>query len=44
MATFTVSIPENLKARLDSFPHINWSEYIKSRFELRAKEFQKLRK
>ena len=41
MATFTVSIPEKLKKRLDEFPSINWPEYLKERFEVRIAEFRK---
>ncbi len=41
MATFTVSIPKELKKKLDAHPEINWAEYIKKRFEIRVKEFQK---
>ena len=41
MATFTVSIPEDLKKRMDEHPEINWAEYIKQRFEVRIQEFKK---
>ncbi|MFH0701119.1 MAG: hypothetical protein V2A62_01645 [Candidatus Woesearchaeota archaeon] len=41
MATFTVSIPDKLKKELDRFPEVNWPEYLKKRFEVRLKEFQK---
>ena len=41
MATFTVSIPEELKKKLDEYPEINWAEYLKKRFELRLKELNK---
>ncbi len=41
MATFTLSIPDELKKRLDEFPEINWAEYIKQRLEIRAKQFSK---
>lgn len=46
MATFTVSIPEDLKKKMDERPDINWAEYLKKRFELRIKElikFEELR-
>lgn len=39
--TFTVSIPEDLKRRIDAHPEINWAEYLKQRFEAKLKEFQK---
>ena len=41
MATFTVSIPENLKKKMDEHNEINWAEYLKKRFEIRMKEFKK---
>ena len=41
MATFTVSIPEELKKKLDEHPEINWAEYLKKRFEQRIKELIK---
>ena len=41
LTTFTVSIPDDLKKKLDEHPEINWAEYIKQRFEVRLKEFQK---
>ena len=41
MPTFTVSIPEDLKKKMDSHPEINWAEYLKQRFEIRLNEFKK---
>ncbi len=41
MATFTISIPEDLKKKLDAHPEINWAEYLKSRFEWRIKELKR---
>ena len=41
MATFTISIPEDLKKKIDECPEINWAEYLKKRFELRIKELNK---
>ncbi|MFH1365554.1 MAG: hypothetical protein ABIH28_03150 [archaeon] len=41
MATFTISIPEELKKKLDEHPEINWPEYLKKRFEERIKELKK---
>tara|TARA_Y100000034_G_scaffold50687_1_gene62424 strand:+ start:877 stop:1011 length:135 start_codon:yes stop_codon:yes gene_type:complete len=44
MATFTISIPEELKKRMDTHPEINWAEYVKQRFKIRIKEFKKIKK
>ncbi len=41
LTTFTVSIPDDLKKKLDEHPEINWAEYIKQKFEVRLKEFKK---
>ena len=41
MTTFTVSIPEELKKKIDEHPEVNWAEYIKKRFEIRMKELKK---
>ena len=41
MGTFTVSIPEELKKKMDEHPEINWAEYLKKRFEVRIKELKK---
>lgn len=41
MATLTVSIPDELKKRLDRHPEINWSAYLKERFALKLKQFRK---
>ena len=41
MATFTVSIPQELKKKIDEHPEINWTEYLKKRFEIRMKELKK---
>ena len=41
MATFTVSISEDLKRKIDEHPEINWAEYLKKRFEQRIKELNK---
>ena len=41
MATFTISIPEDLKKKIDAHPEINWAEYLKKRFEQRIKELSK---
>lgn len=44
MATFTVSIPEELKKEIDKHPEINWPEYLKKKFMERIIEFQKFEK
>ena len=41
MATFTVSIPEDLKKKINEHSEINWAEYLKKRFEIRIKELSK---
>lgn len=41
MATFTVSINEELKKEMDKFPEINWAEYLKQRLKVRLKEFKR---
>ncbi len=41
MATFTLSIPEELKKKMDEHPDINWAEYLKKRFMERMIEFKK---
>ena len=41
MATFTVSIPDKLKKKIEEHPEINWAEYIKKRFEMKIKELKK---
>jgi len=41
MATFTVSIPEELKKKIEEHSEINWAEYLKKRFELRILELRK---
>ena len=41
MATFTISIPKDLKKKIDERPEINWAEYLKKRFELRIRELSK---
>ena len=38
MATFTVSIPEELKAQIDKYPEINLAEYLKKKFQLKLQE------
>jgi hypothetical protein len=41
MTTFTVSIPEDLKKKIDACPEINWAEYLKKRFDVRLKELKR---
>ena len=41
MATFTVSIPKELKEEIDKYPEVNLAEYLKRRFQLRLKELFK---
>ena len=41
MATLTVSIPEELKKKIDLHSEINWAEYLKQRFGIRVREFRK---
>lgn len=44
MATFTVSIPKELKERIDKYPEINLAEYLKKQFQLRLTELIKFEK
>ena len=39
MTTFTLSIPDELKKKIDAVPEVNWPEYLKKRIEQRIKEF-----
>ncbi len=41
MATFTISLPEDLKKEVDKHPEINFPEYLKQKFQLKIKEFRK---
>ena len=43
MATLTLSIPDELKARLDACPSVNWTEYLKLRFARKLKQLRKLK-
>lgn len=43
MTTFTISIPENMKKKIDSHPEINWAEYLKQRFRIKINELKKLK-
>ncbi len=44
MATFTVSIPKELKEGIDEYPEVNLAEYLKRRFQFRLKELIKFEK
>ena len=47
MPTLTLSIPKELKERLDKHPEVNWPEALKSRLKKRAEallKFEKMRK
>lgn len=44
MATLTVSIPKDLKKRMDELPEVNWQEAIKIRLKKRAEELEKFEK
>jgi len=41
MATFTISIPKELKKKIEEHSEINLAEYLKKRFEIRIKELKK---
>ena len=41
MATFTISIPDELKKQIAERLEINWAEYLKKKFEARIKELKK---
>ena len=41
MVTFTISIPEELKEKIEKHPEINWAEYLKRRFQERIIELNK---
>jgi len=43
MATFTVSIPEELKKRIVEHPEINWAEFLKKRFLIRIEQLDKFK-
>jgi len=36
MPTLTVSIPQELKKKMDQYPEINWPEVLKTRLRKRA--------
>ena len=42
MLTFTISISEELKKKIDAHPEINWAEYLKQRFEIIVQQLKKV--
>lgn len=42
MATFTISIPEELKKKIEEHPEINWAEYLRQRLEIVLKQLKKV--
>jgi len=41
MAKLTLSIPRELKGRLDKMPEVNWSEVIRAGIEKKVKQLEK---
>jgi len=41
MATLTVSIPDELKKRMDEHPEVNWSAFLKERFAMKVEQLRK---
>ena len=41
MATLTLSIPIELKKRMENMQEVNWSEYLKKRLEVKVKQLKK---
>ncbi len=44
MSTLTVSIPKELKKRMDALPEVNWPEVLRSRLQKRAEELLEFEK
>ena len=44
MATFTVSLPDELKSKLDKYPEINWAEVLRKAFVKRVELLKQLEK
>jgi len=44
MATMTLSVPEELKNKMDSFPELNWSEVARQAFIEKISDLEFLRK
>ena len=41
MAKLTLSVPKELKGRLDKMPEVNWSEVIRAGIEKKVKQLEK---
>lgn len=41
MPTLTLSIPKELKEKMDALPEVNWSEVLRLRLQKRAEELLK---
>lgn len=41
MATFTVSIPEELKKEIGKYPELHLAEYLKKKFEQKLRELKR---
>jgi len=41
MAKLTLSVPKELKDRLDKMPEVNWSEVIRAGIEKKVKQLEK---
>lgn len=44
MVTMTLSVPEELKKRMESFPEINWSEVARQAFKQKIADLELLRR
>jgi len=44
MTTLTLSVPEELKHKMDSFPEMNWSEVARQAFFQKIEDLEFLRK
>lgn len=44
MATMTISIPEDLKKRIDGLPEINWTEVVRNGFVRKLKMLKEVEK
>jgi hypothetical protein len=44
MVTMTLSVPEKLKAQMESFPEINWSEVARQAFRQKIEDMEMLDK
>ena len=47
MPTLTLSIPDELKKKMEEFPEVNWPELLRNRLQKRAEQllkFEELRK